>query len=51
MRALQVIDVNEGISQEALQRYSRLFDQPLPPSHVQALAALFGWTAPELNVC
>jgi hypothetical protein len=51
MRALQVIDVNEGVSQEALQKYSRLFDQPLPPSHVQALAALFGWTAPELNVC
>jgi hypothetical protein len=44
MRALHVIDESDGISQEALDRYSRLFDQPLPPSHVQALAALFGWT-------
>ncbi|XP_020399441.1 histone-lysine N-methyltransferase EZ2 isoform X4 [Zea mays] len=51
MRALQVIDENEGISQEALDNYCRLFEQPLPPSHVQALAALFGWTPPGLAVC
>jgi hypothetical protein len=51
MRALQVIDESEGISQEALDNYCRLFEQPLPPSHVQALAALFGWTPPGLAVC
>jgi hypothetical protein len=51
MKVLHVINENEGISPEALDKYSKLFDQPLLPSHVQALAALFGWTAPGLDNC
>lgn len=47
MRALHVIEENEGINQEALDEYSMLFGHPLPESHVQALAALFGWATPE----
>jgi hypothetical protein len=34
MRVLHVIDENEGIDQEALDRYNKLFDQPLSPSHI-----------------
>lgn len=51
MRVLHVIDENEGINPEALDRYSKLFDKPLSPSHIQALAALFGWSAPEVGEC
>lgn len=47
MRALHVIKESEGISQETLGQYGKLFSQPLPSSHVQALAALFGWATPE----
>jgi hypothetical protein len=45
MRALDIPGETEGISQEALEQYSKLFTQssPLIGSHVQALAALFGW--------
>jgi hypothetical protein len=46
-----VIDENEGIDQEALDCYSKLFDKPLSPSHIQALAALFGWSAPGVGEC
>jgi len=47
MRALNIIEENEGIGQESLDEYSNLFGQCLPDSHVQALAALFGWAIPE----
>jgi len=47
MRALHVIKESEGFSQEALDDYGKLFGQPLPTSHVRALAALFGWATPE----
>jgi hypothetical protein len=47
MRALHVIQESEGINQDALDEYGKLFGQPLPASHVQALAALFGWATPE----
>ena len=47
MRALNIIEENEGIGQESLDEYSKLFGHCLPDSHVQALAALFGWAIPE----
>jgi hypothetical protein len=47
MRALHVIKESEGFSHEALDDYGKPFGQPLPNSHVQALAALFGWATPE----
>lgn len=47
MRALHVIEENEGVRQEVLDDYGKFFAQPLPTSHVQALAALFGWAVPE----
>lgn len=36
---------NEGgvISDEALEAYVRLFDQPLTDIHIRAILALFGW--------
>ena len=43
-RALQIIDENDGISRQALDDYAKLFKHPLSHSHVQALAALFGWS-------
>jgi hypothetical protein len=45
---LHIISENEGISQEALDEYTQLFKCPLTRSEVEALAALFGWRAPEL---
>jgi hypothetical protein len=48
MRSLHIISENEGISQEALDEYTQLFKRPLTRSEVDALAALFGWRAPEL---
>lgn len=43
MRALDILEESEGISQEALDRYSKLFTQSsLTSSQAQALAALFG---------
>uniref|UniRef100_K3ZDB9 DUF4283 domain-containing protein n=1 Tax=Setaria italica TaxID=4555 RepID=K3ZDB9_SETIT len=44
MRALDIIGETEGIDQQALDEYSKLFTQSssLTASHVQALAALFG---------
>jgi beta-glucosidase/6-phospho-beta-glucosidase/beta-galactosidase len=47
MRTLQLIEEHEGIDQQALDDYAKLFKQPLPDSHVQALAALFHWSLPE----
>lgn len=31
------------ISDEALEAYVRLFDQPLTDIHIRAILALFGW--------
>lgn len=49
MRALDILGENEGISQQALEEYSKMFTQSssLVNSHAQALAALFGWAIPE----
>jgi len=47
MRTLELIKEHEGIDQQALDEYTKLFTQPLPNSHVQALAALFNWSLPK----
>ena len=47
MRTLELIEEHEGIDQQALDEYAKLFEQPLPDAHLQALAALFHWSLPE----
>lgn len=48
MATLHIISETEGISQEAIDAYAKLFSQPLSQCHVEALAALFGWSAPSV---
>jgi hypothetical protein len=48
MRTLELIEENEGIDQQALDDYAKLFKHPLPDSHLQALSALFNWSLPEV---
>jgi beta-glucosidase/6-phospho-beta-glucosidase/beta-galactosidase len=48
MRTLELIEEHEGIDQQALDDYAKLFAQPLPDSHLQALATLFHWSLPEI---
>ncbi|KAJ1284186.1 hypothetical protein BS78_03G186000 [Paspalum vaginatum] len=50
VRSLDIIDDNDGLDQQALDAYAQLFTHQLSESHVQALAALFGWAPPE-DVC
>jgi len=49
MRALDIIGETEGIDEQSLDEYSKLFSQSswLPDTHVQAMAALFGWVTPD----
>ncbi|CAD6204738.1 unnamed protein product [Miscanthus lutarioriparius] len=49
MTVLNVVNENDGIHQDVLDAYGKLFGQPLPESHVQALAALFGWATPDVG--
>ena len=43
---------NEGISEEAMGQYVKMFEETLSHDHVKALAALFGWNAPSCDeVC
>jgi hypothetical protein len=37
----------EHVDRKILNDYAKLFRHPLSESHVQALAALFGWSVPE----
>lgn len=46
MQALDIIDEHEGIDQQALDEYAKLFGQPLCESHIRALTALFNWILP-----
>ncbi|KAL5648602.1 hypothetical protein ACJX0J_039411 [Zea mays] len=46
-RTLGIWADQEGLAQEALDEYGRLFSKPLTQDHVAALAALFGWAIPE----
>lgn len=41
---------DKGISQEAKERYSKLFHNPLSYAHLAALAAIFGWKTNEDQV-
>lgn len=50
MRKLGIIDTQQPMSQEAREAYARLFEHPLSPSHIAALAALFGWTVPDSGI-
>jgi beta-glucosidase/6-phospho-beta-glucosidase/beta-galactosidase len=47
MRSLDIIGDQEGLNQQALDEYAKLFRQPLSDYHLQALTALFNWSLPE----
>ena len=47
MKALDIIEETEGISQQALDEYAKLFGQDLCNQHMQALTALFEWSIPD----
>lgn len=47
MKKLGLIAEEESLTEEARESYARLFEHPIPSSHVMALAALFGWTVPQ----
>jgi hypothetical protein len=47
VRALDIIDENEGIDQQARDEYAKLFGHKLSDSHLQALTALFNWSLPD----
>lgn len=40
MKKLGIIEEEEEANQEAVQEFEKLFDEPLPPHHVQAIAEL-----------
>jgi hypothetical protein len=50
MRALGIGDNQERIRQEDMDEYAKLFKQLLSDAHIGALAALFGWSHPDLYV-
>jgi hypothetical protein len=43
MKVLKVIPENGSIDHQAEEDYKKLFSEPLSDTHMQALAALFGW--------
>jgi hypothetical protein len=45
MRSLSIIGETDGIDQQAKEEYAKVFSEPLSDSHIQALAALFGWSS------
>jgi len=47
IRSLDIAMEQEHIDQRVLNDYAKLFSNLLSMSHVQALAALFGWNVPE----
>jgi hypothetical protein len=42
MKAVNIIEENEGLDQRALDEYAKLFKHDLSNSHIKALPALFG---------
>ncbi|KAL6840630.1 hypothetical protein ACP4OV_029494 [Aristida adscensionis] len=46
MRTLDIIGEQDGIDQQALDEYAKLFGQPFTNAQVGALAALFKWSIP-----
>ena len=51
MRSLDIELEHEHVCAKAMDDYAKLFSGPLSASHVQALAALFGWTPPDDYRC
>ena len=51
MRSLGIELEREHVNQKVMEDYAKLFSGPLSASHVQALAALFGWSPPEGYKC
>jgi hypothetical protein len=47
MQALDILGEQEGIDQQALDDYAKLFGQHLSDSHIHALTALFNWSLPD----
>lgn len=41
LRRMGVIDAEEQVTKEALDEYLKLFDKPLAPHHIRAIATLF----------
>jgi hypothetical protein len=41
-----LIKDGEGISQQAIKDYEKVFSETLSLAHIEALAALFGWSMP-----
>jgi hypothetical protein len=46
MKDLKVIPENGSIDHQVEEDYKKLFSEPLPDTHMQALDALFGWSYP-----
>jgi hypothetical protein len=44
MKALKIIDEKGSVDQQAEEDYAKIFSEPLSDSHVEVLAALFGWS-------
>lgn len=49
LKAPKISDGSDLLSQKALDAYTKLFLEPLNQEQVRALAALFGWTVPDLE--
>jgi phosphodiesterase/alkaline phosphatase D-like protein len=47
MQAVDILTEHEGIDQQALDDYARLFGQALSDSHIRAFTALFNWSLPD----
>jgi len=47
MRSLNIIDEHGSLTQQAQDKYFKMFRRPLSDSHLQALTALFNWSLPE----
>lgn len=46
MKKLGILGEQQLLTEEAREAYANLFEHPLSPCHIAALAALFGWTPP-----
>jgi hypothetical protein len=47
MRAMKIINEQEGITEQASEDYTKLFGKPLTDAHLEALGSLFNWSIPE----
>jgi hypothetical protein len=49
MKTLNIIGESDGVNQQVQEQHSKIFSEPLSSSHLQALAALFGWSSLDSN--